>query len=495
MSAQKGRIVVIDDEPVICSGVRMALSDSGHAVTVCRNGREGRQALEENDFDVALLDVRLPDDDGMEILSTIQQAACGPEVIVMTGYASVEDAVAAMKQGALNYIAKPFTDEQLIREVDQAVEHRRLKAENRALRLQFGESGDFSNIVGKNSQMVTLFDQIRKAAPTESTVLVLGESGTGKELFARAIHTHSLRSNWPFIPVDCSTFSSSLLESELFGHVKGAFTGAHASKAGIFEMARGGTLFLDEIASLGPGTQSKLLRVLESREYRPVGAERARKADIRIIAASNQDLQGLVADGKFRQDLYYRLNVLPLYIPPLRRRKDDIPRLLYHFLKLYRRKTGKRIDGFSDEALKVLMDYKWPGNVRQLKNVVERLVVMTDARVLDAIILNHHWGDSGERPIRAVPETLAELRAIKQRWLQDEFGAIEMQFLRRALAAEAGNITRAAKRVGMQRSNFSTLMKKHGVKPDGGSENSRPADPAPDSTDGRQGRMGVDAGV
>jgi two-component system NtrC family response regulator len=343
--------------------------------------------------------------------------------------------------------------------------------------------------------MVTLFDQIRKAAPTESTVLVLGESGTGKELFARAIHTHSLRSDWPFIPVDCSTFSSSLLESELFGHVKGAFTGAHASKAGIFEMARGGTLFLDEIASLGPGTQSKLLRVLESREYRPVGAERARKADIRIIAASNQDLQGLVADGKFRQDLYYRLNVLPLYIPPLRRRKDDIPRLLYHFLKLYRRKTGKRIDGFSDEALKVLMDYKWPGNVRQLKNVVERLVVMTDARVLDAIILNHHWGDSGERPIRAVPETLAELRAIKQRWLQDEFGAIEMQFLRRALAAEAGNITRAAKRVGMQRSNFSTLMKKHGVKPDGGSENSRPADPAPDSTDGRQGRMGVDAGV
>jgi two-component system NtrC family response regulator len=431
----------------------------------------------------------------MEILSMIQQAASGPEVIVMTGFASVEDAVAAMKQGALNYIAKPFTDEQLIREVDQAVEHRRLKAENRALRLQFGESGDFSNIVGKNSQMVTLFDQIRKAAPTESTVLVLGESGTGKELFARAIHTHSLRSDCPFIPVDCSTFSSSLLESELFGHVKGAFTGAHASKAGIFEMARGGTLFLDEIASLGLGTQSKLLRVLESREYRPVGAERTRKADIRIIAASNQDLQGLVADGKFRQDLYYRLNVLPLYIPPLRRRKDDIPRLLYHFLKLYRRKTGKRIDGFSDAALKVLMDYKWPGNVRQLKNVVERLVVMTDGRVLDAVILNHHWGNSGERPIRAVPETLAELRAIKQRWLQDEFGAIEMQFLHRALAAEAGNITRAAKRVGMQRSNFSTLMKKHGVKPDGGAEKSRPADPVPDSPDGRQGRMGVDAGV
>jgi len=456
--------VVIDDQPVICSGVRLALEERGHTVDICLNGREGRQAIGANHYDVALLDVRLPDDDGMEILQFIKQEKYDLEVIVMTGHASVDDAVAAMKQGASNYITKPFTDQQLVQEVEKAIGHKHLREENLALRQQLSERYDFGNIIGENQQIVKIFGHIRKAAPTESTVLLQGESGTGKELFARAIHTHSLRAARQFIAVDCSTFSSSLLESELFGHVRGAFTGAQNDKAGIFEMARGGTLFLDEVGNLGTGTQSKLLRVMESREYRPVGASQVKKADVRIIAATNQNLQTMVADGKFREDLFYRLNVLPLFIPPLRQRKDDIPRLLYHFLKVYRRKTGKHTDGFSDEALGILISYDWPGNVRQLKNVVERLVIMSDKRLLDSDNLNDYLSSRRNHRPDAIPDTLTELKALRDRWLKSEFGAIEKAFLKKALAAESDNITRAAKRVGMQRSNFSALMKKHHLK-------------------------------
>ena len=466
MSTSNGRIVVIDDEPVICSGIKLALEEKGYSVDTCLNGREGRQAIGTNHYDVALLDVKLPDDDGMEILQKIRQENADLQVIVMTGYATVDNAVAAMKQGSFDYIAKPFTDEQLIQDVEKAIEHKHLREENLSLRQQLSERYDFGNIIGENRQIVKLFDQIRKAAPTESTVLLQGESGTGKELFARAIHINSLRATRQFIAVDCSTFSASLLESELFGHVKGAFTGAQQDKAGIFEMARGGTLFLDEVSNLSAGTQSKLLRVMDSGEYRPVGSGDLKKADVRIIAATNQFLQSMVADGKFREDLFYRLNVLPLCIPPLRQRKDDVPRLLYHFLKVYRRKTGKHIDGFTDEALEILARYDWPGNVRQLKNVVERLVIMADERMLDSANLDDHLGTRRIHKPEAIPDTLTALKAIKDQWMKTEFCAIEKAFVQKALAAESGNITRAARRVGMQRSNFSALMKKCRLKTD-----------------------------
>jgi two-component system NtrC family response regulator len=294
-------------------------------------------------------------------------------------------------------------------------------------------------------------------------VLLCGESGTGKELFAGAIHSHSKRGTRQLVAVDCSTLSPGLLESELFGHVKGAFTGAVQDKQGIFELSSGGTLFMDDVTNLTPEIQGKLLRVLELGEYKPVGANKFKKTHIRIIAATNKDLKGLVQEGKFREDLFYRLNVFPIYIPPLRERRGDVPRLAYHFLRRFCRKTGKRIEGFSDEALEALMNFEWPGNVRQLKNVVERLVIMSDNRTLDLIYLlsqlqlKRSWRED------QVPETLTELKAVKKRLFEETFGQIEKAFLIKALKACSGNITHSAEKVGMQRANFSTLLKKHNL--------------------------------
>jgi two-component system NtrC family response regulator len=381
----------------------------------------------------------------------------------MTGYSSVKNAVDAMKLGAFDYLSKPFTDEELLISVQRAMENKRLKEENRALRHQLSERYDFGNIIGEDPKLIEIFDKIRKVAPTDSTVLLSGESGTGKELFARAIHAHSKRAARQFIAVDCNTFSSSLLESELFGHVKGAFTGAVKDKAGILEVANHGSLFLDEVANLDMDIQSKLLRAMETQEFKPVGATHLRRSDIRIIAATNRDLETMVAEGIFREDLFYRLNVFPIYIPPLKERRDDIPRLLYHFLKLYCRQTGKRIDGFSDDALEMLINYDWPGNVRELKNVVERLVIITDDQILDHQNLSDHWGIKRPYTPDVVPRTLEALKAVKQHLLEYQFGQLEKAFLQEALSAANGNITQAAKRVGMQRSNFSALMKKHGL--------------------------------
>jgi len=462
----QSRILVIDDEKAICDGCSLVLSEQGHKVDACRTGREGLQALEGDEYDLVLLDMKLPDLDGIEILRSLKGRHSGAYVIVITGYSTVENAVEAMKLGAFDYLSKPFSDDELVLAVDRALENKRLKDENLALRKQLGDQFDFSNIIGKNSKMLKVFDQVRKVAPTDSTVLIYGESGTGKELIARAIHAHSNRAGRQFVPVDCSTFASSLLESELFGHVKGAFTGADHDKPGVFEMAKGGTLFLDEVANLNTDIQAKLLRVMETQEYKPVGATQIRKIDARIIAATNRDLKAMVPQGDFREDLFYRLNVFPIYLPPLRERRDDIPSLIYHFLRLYCRKTGKKISGFSDDALEALVEYDWPGNVRELKNVVERLVIMSDKNVLDSSGISPHLDIYTEPKASAIPSTLAELKAVKKRLLEKEFGEIEKAFLKKALAAANGNITKAARLVGMQRSNFSTLMKKHHLSPE-----------------------------
>ncbi len=457
------RILVIDDEPVICDGCRLPLADRGFVVDTCQSGTKGLEMLLGAEYDLALLDMKLPDMNGMEILRHVKNEKPGIYIIVMTGYSSVKNAVDAMKLGAFDYIAKPFTDDELLISVQRAVETKRLKEENLALRHQLSERYDFSNILGENPKILKIFDAIRKVAPTDSTVLLSGESGTGKELFARAIHAHSKRAARPFIAVDCSTFSSSLLESELFGHVKGAFTGAVKDKAGIFEVASHGSLFLDEVANLNVDIQAKLLRATETQEYKPVGTSRLKKSDVRIIAATNRDLKIMVDEGNFREDFFYRLNVFPIFIPPLRERRDDIPRLLYHFLKLYRHQIGKRVDGFSDDSLEMLINFDWPGNVRQLKNVVERLVIMADHRVLDYPHLSDYLGLERNRTKDAIPETLEELRAVKRHLLEDQFGQIEKNFLQKALSVAEGNIAQAARQVGMQRSNFSVLLKKHGL--------------------------------
>ncbi|MEJ2286201.1 MAG: sigma-54 dependent transcriptional regulator [Desulfobacterales bacterium] len=422
-------ILVIDDEPVICDGCRLPLSDHGFVVDTCRRGAKGLQMLLGGEYDLALLDMKLPDISGMEILRNVKNENPGVYIIVMTGYSSVKNAVDAMKMGAFDYISKPFTDDELLIAVKRAVESKRLKEENLALRHQLSERYDFSNIIGETPQILKIFVSIRKVAPTDSTVMLNGESGTGKELFARALHAHSHRAVRQFVAVDCSTFSSSLMESELFGHVKGAFTGAVKDKAGIFDIANHGSLFLDEVANLNLDIQAKLLRVMETREFKPVGADQFKKTNVRIIAATNCDLKMRVDEGNFREDLFYRLNVFPIFIPPLRERRDDIARLLYHFLKLYCRQTGKRIDGFSDDALEILVNHNWPGNVRQLKNVVERLVILSDDRILNFQDVSDHWENNHNTKPEVIPETLADLKAVKRHLLENKFGKIEKAFL------------------------------------------------------------------
>ena len=473
---EPSNILIIDDERVICDGCRLALLDKGHSVDICMNGKDGLETILKGTYDLALLDMKLPDMDGMDILRTVEREKLGLYVIVMTGYSTVQNAVEAMKLGAFDYLAKPFSDDELVLAVERAMEKKRLVEENLALRQQLSERFDFSNIIGENPRIHKIFSEIQKVAPTNSTVLLHGESGTGKELFARAIHAHSKRAARQFVAVDCSTFSSSLLESELFGHVKGAFTGAIKDKAGIFEVANHGSLFLDEVGNLDMDIQAKLLRAIETHEFKPVGASQLKKSEVRIIAATNRDLKTMVDEGSFREDLFYRLNVFPIFIPPLRERKDDIPRLLYHFLKVYCRQIGKQVDGFSDDALETLVNYDWPGNVRQLKNVVERLVIIADDRVLDYQSLSDHWEMKRNRTRDSIPETMEELKSVKRNLLENQFGRIERAFLQKALSAADGNITQAARRVGIQRSNFSALMKKHHLSANSAKTTSKPGD-------------------
>ncbi len=463
---KSARILVIDDELAMCKGCRLALAGENRSVDICTTGTAGMKAIGESPYDVVLLDMKLPDLEGMEILKAVREAKLGTQVIVMTGYSTVQNAVEAMKSGAYDYLSKPFTDETLIRMVERAIEKRRIVEENRHLQKDIFHRATFQNIVGESPKILQIFEQVKRVAPTDATVLLYGESGTGKELFARAIHAHSLRASQQFVAVDCSTFSPGLLESELFGHVKGAFTGATRDKAGIFDVAHGGTLFLDDITNLNLDTQGKLLRVVETGEFKPVGASRSHVTDVRIIAATNRNLKGMVEEEKFREDLFYRLNVFPVSIPPLRERKEDISKLAYHFLRVYCRKTGKRIEGFSDEAMESLTSYEWPGNVRQLKNVVERLVILADNTTLDLLYLLDHLQVKQPWDEKPIPESLKELNATKKHLLKDVFGQIQKAFLIRALRESDGNITRAAEKVGMQRPNFCALLRSQHVSPD-----------------------------
>jgi DNA-binding NtrC family response regulator len=455
------RILIIDDEPVICKGCRLALSDEAVQIDASLTGREGMESIQTGAYDLILLDMKLPDMDGMEILKTLRETKPGLPVIVMTGYSTVQSAVVAMKLGAFDYLAKPFADDELILVVKKAIEKKRLVEENLSLRTELLQRFSSENIVGESPGILRVFEQIGKVAPTDSTVLLCGESGTGKELFAGAIHARSRRVSHRFVAVDCSTLAPGLLESELFGHVKGAFTGAVREKEGIFELADGGTLFMDDVTNLSLEIQGKLLRVLETGEYKPVGADHFQKNDVRIIAATNRDLKKMMEEGNLREDLFYRLSVFPIYIPPLRDRKEDIPKLAYHFLRWFCRKTGKRIEGFSDEAMETLIRYDWPGNVRQLKNVVERLVIMADAGTLDLFPLLDHLQIKGTWKDDLVPDNLKELKAAKKHILDEAFNRVQKAFLIKALKATNGNVTRAAERVGMKRPNFCTLLRKH----------------------------------
>jgi DNA-binding NtrC family response regulator len=384
-----GSILVVDDEAEIREGLELLLSSEGYRVSTAETGEAGLARLEEQPFDVLLLDVSLPDRNGLDLLPEIRRHDPSLPIILITAYGSIEMARQAFKSGAQDYIPKPWSNDEVLAQVALAVESRRLREENVQLKRAFRQRYNFPNIIGKGERMATVLDLVAQVAPSRSTVLITGESGTGKELIAKAIHSASPRADKPFVAVNTGSMPVDLLESQLFGHVKGAFTGAVSSKKGLFEVADQGTIFFDEISTISWETQAKLLRVIQEREFMRLGGTETIKVDVRILAATNSDLPSLVngLPSRFREDLYHRLNVIALKLPPLRERREDIPLLVEHFLRRFSEENSRPMRRFTSEATKMLIDYQWPGNVRELENVVERAVVLATQDVIDVDLL------------------------------------------------------------------------------------------------------------
>ncbi len=384
---RRGSILVVDDEAEIREGLEALLTSENFEVTLADSGEAGLRKLEEHPFDLMLLDVSLPDRNGLDLLREVHRRDPAISIILITAYGSIDMARQAFKSGAQDYITKPWSNDELVAQVSLAIEGHRLREENVQLKRALKQRYNFPNIAGKSEKMLAILDLVTQIAPSRSTVLIGGESGTGKELIAKAIHSASTRADKPFIPINTGSIPVDLLESQLFGHVKGAFTSAIASKKGLFEVADQGTIFFDEISTIGPETQAKLLRVIQEREFMRLGGTETIKVDVRILAASNEDLMKLVREGRFREDLFHRLNVISLHLPPLRDRKEDIPLLVTRFLDQFCKDNAKPARTFSHGAMKALMDYDWPGNIRELENVVERAVVLSTQEAMDIDLL------------------------------------------------------------------------------------------------------------
>ena len=382
MPRHQGSILVVDDEPAIRDSLDTLLSEAKYTVTLAKNGSDGLKKIENNVFDLVLLDVMMPDKNGLEVLEEIHHTSPETAVIIITAFGTIENAVKAIKSGALDYVTKPWNNEKLLIDIHNGIQHQKLKYENRELKRALKRQHEFSNIVGKSEQMLKIFDLVTQVAQSRSTVLIQGESGTGKELIAKAIHTNSNRANRAFVTVNSGSLPSDLLESILFGHLKGAFTSAVVSKKGLFEVADQGSIFFDEIGTVGLDTQAKLLRVLQEKEFMRLGGLDTIKVDTRIITATNVDLKTQVDRGTFREDLFYRLNVISIQLPPLRDRKEDIPLLAAHFLKKFSDENNKNLNQIPPSILNLLMKYDWPGNVRELENVIERAVVLSSSEEL-----------------------------------------------------------------------------------------------------------------
>src|SRR5690242_13156826 len=385
-----GSILIIDDEAGIRESLETLLEFEGYSVESAETGEDGLARLSERTFDLVLLDFALPDRNGLEVLSEIRARDFQLAVIMITAYGTLDNAVRAMQKGATNFIQKPWDNEKLLADVRASVGRRRVEEENEQLKRALKQRYSFEHIIGKSDGMLKIFDLVGQVASSRSTVLIQGESGTGKELIAKAIHANSPRKNHTFVPVNTGSMPADLLESTLFGHVKGAFTSAISSKKGLFEVADGGTIFLDEIGTMSLETQAKILRVLQDRKFMHLGGVHELQVDVRVIAATNIDLHVLVREGKFREDLYYRLNVITVDLPPLRNRSEDVPLLVGHFLEKFSRENGKSVDHISAEALRPLMDYGWPGNVRELENVIERAVVLSNGPAVGIELIPDH---------------------------------------------------------------------------------------------------------
>jgi len=448
-------ILVVDDEINMLQLFRKMLTKEGYQVTTAETAEDALQVIGTTLFDLVISDLALPGINGIDLFKAIRKDYPLLPFILITAYGTVESAVKAMKLGVYDYICKPFQMDELKIVIRKALHQEELQREVTRLRRQIEGEYKFHNIVGQSQRMFALFDLVRRVADSESTILLQGESGTGKELFALAIHYNSSRRKNPFVPVDCSVLPEPLLESELFGHVKGAFTGAIRAKKGLFQEGDGGTIFLDEISNLGPSAQTRLLRVLQEREIKPVGSSEQFKVDVRVIAATNTNLKEKIAAGTFREDLYYRIAVIPIYIPPLRERKEDIPLLANHFLQKFCQANKKKI---SNEAMKVLIDYNWPGNVRELQNLIERLVLVTDEEVIGLSSLPPEI----RTPLHMDIKSPLEGKSLKEVTLQAA-KQIEQEAIKKALAKAKGNRSLAAQLLGISRGTLYNKMRKYGL--------------------------------
>jgi DNA-binding NtrC family response regulator len=463
----KGKILIIDDEPEIRESLETLLALENYAVVSAPDGKTGLNLLAARSVDLVLLDLMLPDLSGIDVLERIREQDQETPVVVLTAYGSVENAVAAIKCGANDFLTKPWNNDKLLIEIDQTITRSRLERENAQLKSELRQRYSFSNIIGKSESMQRVFDLVAQVAPSRSTVLIHGESGTGKELIAKAIHAHSPRVDKPFVAVNTSSIPVDLIESALFGHVRGAFTSAIASRKGYFELANRGTLFLDEIGTLGLDTQAKLLRVIQEREFMAVGSNETVHIDVRIVAATNDDLANLVEEERFRKDLYYRLNVIEIKLPPLRARGEDIPLLAEHFLNKYSQENQRFLEGngrsklhFAPSAMQILMDHDWPGNVRELENVVERAVVLATQPDIPAELLPESLlGGSGmERP--KIPSNFKPAAGASLHELVEEF---ERQVILEDLEKCGWSQTEAAKRMNVALSTLNQKIQRYKI--------------------------------
>lgn len=444
-----GKILVVDDDRNLIELLKMRLESANYEVTAALNEDDALEAVREGVFDLSIVDLQLVHRDGISLMGEIHLISPEMPIIILTAYGSIQSAVEAMKKGAYNYVTKPFDPRDLLLQIEKALENQRLTSEIKRLKGLLDEKYEFTNIVAKSDVMQGVLDVVSRIARTDSTVYIHGESGTGKELIAKAIHLASERKNKPFVPINCSAIPETLVESELFGHKKGAFTGAIKNTKGLFGQAHEGTIFLDEIGSMPAKIQVKLLRFLQERQFYPVGSEEPMEVDIRVIVASQEDLVEHVQQGFFREDLFYRINVIPIHLPPLRERKEDIPLLVKFFLNKFAREMGKEVKGVTPEAMLRLMLYEWPGNVRELENMIEYAAVMTSQDVItEDLVLQ-------KKAISPSQEQITPLKEAR--------GAFEKGYLTHLLEFSQGNVTKAASLAGKHRADFYELLKKHDI--------------------------------
>jgi len=456
--ARSGSVLVIDDEEVMREILEALLTREGYRVKVASSGEEGLELARGTSFDAAIVDVMMPGIDGITTLETLKKIDEDLPVVMVTAFASVETAISAMKRGAFDYVTKPFKNDEVVLVVRNAVERRQLVAENAALRQSLqAQAQKFSGIIGRSPRMRQVFNLIMQAAPSRSTILITGESGTGKELVARAIHANSPRADRAFVTVNSGNLPPDLLESTLFGHVKGAFTGAINPKKGLYDLADKGSIFFDEIGNIAPETQAKLLRVMQEREFMRLGGMETIRIDARIIAATNCDLKEMVDEGRFREDLYYRLHVINIYLPPLRERKDDIPPLAQHFLEKYAEENGKADIELKPEALDLLMEYNWPGNVRELENVIERAVVLSPSAVIGADLIPDHVRTA---PSFRIPNFVVPPEGLS---FKDVITSVERRLIESTLEAAGGVQKKAAELLKIKPTTLNEMIKRHDI--------------------------------